>query len=134
MIELPKDLREMSEEQFVEVFNLLKEKTKNWTNFNEIMLLENNQFLLLIRCSLGLSQKEFGEKLNTNKQWVKELESGRRRIIHIKPAKRWTPLIEELIKDNKPSLAIGIAKWKEFKRVRHDISKPIKKNNPLVNI
>lgn len=133
MTELPKDLREMNEEQFADVFNLLRGITKNWSEFPPELLIENNRFLLVIRCALGLSQREFGIKLDASKQWVKEFESGRRKIIHNKPALRYVQLIRSLIEETKPSLSIGIAKWKEFKRFRHDI-KPKRKNEPLVKM
>lgn len=62
------DLREMDEEQFRLVFDIVKERTKNFTKIDPDLLLENPQFLLILRCCLGLSQRELSKKLGKDEQ------------------------------------------------------------------
>ena len=44
-----KDLRDLNEEEFKEVYEHLKEKTNDFKIFLPSFILENNQFLLIIR-------------------------------------------------------------------------------------
>jgi len=70
-------LREITEDEFSLLFNTLKEKTNNWKNISPELLLENNQFFLIIRCALRLSQRELAEKLQTSKDYIRGLEAGK---------------------------------------------------------
>lgn len=76
---LPKleDLRKMSEEQFVEAFEMLRSRTKDWTEFPPELFRETPQFLFVMRIGLGLSQQRFADELGVQKQWVRHFESGR---------------------------------------------------------
>jgi len=98
MAELPKDLREMNEAQFVGVFNLLRGKTKNWTEVSSELLKENPQFLFVIRVVLCLSQSEFAKLLKVDKQWVRHFESGRQGFKKSEVIPKCVRLIDRLLK------------------------------------
>lgn len=74
---LPKDLREVDERQFVEAFEVLRDRTSGFTKFSAELLRETPQFLFVSRIGLGLSQLEFARKLGVDKQWIRHFESGR---------------------------------------------------------
>ena len=72
------DLRMINEEKFLEVYGYLKEKTNGFKEIKPEFLMENPQYLLILRLILGLSQKGFTEELGlTNKIWVRHFETGR---------------------------------------------------------
>jgi len=72
-----KDLRELNEREFKEIYKYLKRKTKNFSKIEPEVLKERPQLLFPIRLILGLSQFELGNKLNVEKQWVRHFETGR---------------------------------------------------------
>jgi len=94
---LPKDLREINEGQFAEMFNLLREKTKKFTDIDEGLLKENPQLLFIFRIILCLSQSEFGKLLKVDKQWVRHFESGRQGFKKSKMIPKCVKLISKLI-------------------------------------
>ncbi|MBI2542949.1 MAG: hypothetical protein HYW24_02070 [Candidatus Aenigmarchaeota archaeon] len=131
---LPKleDIREMSEGQFVEAFEMLRGRTKDWTEFTPELLIEDSRLIFVVRCGLGITQREFSRILEVDRDSIRSLEAGRRVIIHKGPARRWTTKLEDLLMSQKPSLDIGLARLTQFKRVRHDqklvfFHKPISK-------
>jgi len=72
------DLRTINEREFLEIYEYLREKTKEFTEIKQEFLMENPQYLLILRLILGLSQKGFTEELGfTNKIWVRHFETGR---------------------------------------------------------
>ncbi len=117
-MELSSDLREMDEEQFKQLYQYLQEKTKNWTEFKPELLIENSRIILIIRCTLGFSQKEFATKLSATKDWVRHTESGRNKIIHIGPANRWCGKIERMLTDCAISLDSALQFFRQFKFAR----------------
>lgn len=116
---IPNDLRKMDEEQFVEVFNLLRDKTKNFTEFTPKLLIENNQFLLILRCSFGLSRSSFAKKLGVHHQSLRHVESGRKqnRISSIPIANKWTERIQRFLNKNSEEIELSKALifWRNFK-------------------
>jgi len=96
-VELLKDVREMNEEQFVEVFNSLREKTKIFTDINEKLLKENPQLLFVLRVSLGLSQLELAKSIGVDKQWVRHFEAGRQGFKQSKALPKCVRVINKLM-------------------------------------
>jgi hypothetical protein len=95
------DLREMGEEQFIELFERFRERTCDFKEFSPRLLLEDSRRLLLLRLCLGLSQREFGRALRRTKDWVRHTEAGRRRIVHLKIANRYVDKINSLLNQKK---------------------------------
>lgn len=109
-----KDLRDLNEQEFKEVYEYVKERTNNFKVFSPNIITENNQFLLIIRACLGLSRKEFANKLNVCKDWCKYIESKRRKIINIKIARRYGNKIEALLVNNKISFEEALTSYKKY--------------------
>ncbi len=133
---MKRDLRNLNEEEFKKVYNYLKKKTANFTIFPPTLLLENNQFLLIIRICLGLSQKEFGKSLNRTKDWCRHTEAKRNVIINISIANRYANQIENLLKRSDIKLQIALKTWKEYAFSRENdfkIKKPIAKPYSKMN-
>jgi hypothetical protein len=61
-LNLPNDLRRCNNEEFIRVFRWLKEKIDEVGICEELLKVEP-QLLLILRMSLGLSQKEFANKI-----------------------------------------------------------------------
>lgn len=108
----------MSEDQFVEAFEMLRERTRDWTEFKPDLLIQDSRIILAVRCTLRLSQKRLAEKLGCAPSWVRFTESGRNHIIHLKPAGRWCWKIEELLKNSEISLVESLEFFRQFKFVR----------------
>jgi DNA-binding transcriptional regulator YiaG len=97
-----KDLRDLNEEEFKQVYEYIKEKTNNFTCLNKSLLDESPQYLLIIRFALGLSQLEFSKLLGTtNKQWVRHFEAGRQGFKYSKMYDNALDLINKLFSENK---------------------------------
>ncbi len=109
-----RDLREMSEEEFREMFASLKSKTKNFTEVRPELILENNQYLLILRMCLGLSQREFAKKLGVTKDWCRHTEAGRNRIIHKSIADRYASKIEDLLEEKNIKLNKTMDYWNSY--------------------
>jgi len=131
---LPKleDIREMSEEQFVEAFEMLRDRTRDWIEFSPEILIEESRHLFVVRCVLGLSQRDFAKKVGFDRGTVRGIEAGRSKFVHLGPAKRWSSKISGLIRETRPSIETGLAKLIEFRRCRmghkfEKVSKPITK-------
>ena len=127
-----KDLREMSEEQFVEAFEMLRGRTKDWSEFSPELLTEDSRHLFVVRCALGLSQRDLARKVGFAKDTIRGIEAGRSKFVHLGPARRWSSKISSFIREMQPSVETGLAKLLEFRRCRlgHDfekVSKPITK-------
>lgn len=120
----------MSEEQFVEAFETLRARTKDWTEFSPELLIEESRHLFVVRCALGLSQKDLARKVGFAKDTIRGIEAGRSKFVHLGPARRWSSRISGLLKETHPSVETGLAKLIEFKRCRlghkfEKVSKPI---------
>jgi len=76
LMTLSKDLREMNEEQFVEVYEFLRKNTINFTKIDKSLIRDNPQYLMILRLSLGISQYKLSSMLGSN-QWVRHVEAGR---------------------------------------------------------
>lgn len=111
---MSKDLRNLDEEGFKRVYKYLKRKTNNFRDFNEELIIENNQYLLVFRIILGMSQKEFAEKLGATKDWCRHLEAGRNKIIHLKVAQRYSYKIEKLLRNSKINLEKALEIYKKY--------------------
>lgn len=127
----PKDLREMDEDQFKRMFELVRRETKNWIEFKPELLVENNQFLLIIRCSLELSQRELANKLGTTKDWIRSIERGKNVIQHLTIAKRWTSKIENMMKNSNIELLNSLSFFKNFQFAREIAPKKTQKFSPM---
>jgi len=100
--------------EFKKVYKYLKRKTNNFREFNEELILENNQYLLIFRIILGMSQREFAEKLDTTKDWCRHLESRRHKITHLKVAGRYSWKIEKLLREAKIDLLKSLENYKRY--------------------
>jgi DNA-binding transcriptional regulator YiaG len=112
------DLREMNEKQFVELFNHLKARTRNFKELSPDLILENSRYLLVLRLCLSLSQKEFGRRLGVTKDWVRHTEAGRNKILHLKPANRYVDKINSLLNQTQITLERTLENWKRYKFAR----------------
>ena len=81
-MQLKEDLRTISEEKFKEIYNYLEKKTSKFTAISPELILENNQYLLVLRLCSGLSQESFAKYLGTTKDWCRHTEAGRNKIKH----------------------------------------------------
>ncbi|MEK6952548.1 MAG: hypothetical protein AABX29_06035 [Nanoarchaeota archaeon] len=124
-MQLKEDLRAISEQEFKEIFNHLKQKTDNFTTISPELILENNQYLLILRLCSGLSQESFAKYLGTTKDWCRHTEAGRNKIKHLAIAKRYNKQLEILLRDNLPTMENTVKKFKIYKFSREqDLPKP----------
>lgn len=74
-----KDLRDLNEVEFKEVYEYLKKETNDFSYLDKSIIDKNPQYMIIIRLALGLSQVEFSNKLlnTTNKQWIRHFEAKR---------------------------------------------------------
>jgi DNA-binding XRE family transcriptional regulator len=115
---LPEDLRKMNEEQFLKVFEWLREKTNNFKVFPEEMFLAKNQLILILRCALGMTRPSFARKVGINQQTLRFVEMNRKenRIRTLGVAQRWCERINNFLKTQEFSLDVGksLAIWREI--------------------
>jgi ribosome-binding protein aMBF1 (putative translation factor) len=120
---LKKDLRKISEEEFSEVFNWLKNESENFSKFPEEVFLKNNQIILILRCALGLSRASFARKVGINEKTLRHIEARREqnKIKSFKIAKRWCEKIANFLKNNTRILnkETSCILWKEIKERQH---------------
>lgn len=110
-----KDLRQLDENEFEELFIYLKKRTKNFTRFYPDIVLENNQYLLIVRICLGLSQKEWGNKMENTKDWCRHIESKRHKIIHESIANRYCWKIQRLLNEKQINFKEALRFWRAYK-------------------
>jgi len=91
------DLRWMKEEQFIELFEYLKERTSGFKRIPQELLIENNQYLFVFRMCFGLTRDEFARELAVSKEWVRHTEAGRNVILHEKIADRYIGKLNALM-------------------------------------
>ncbi len=116
-----KDLRDLNEKEFKEVYEYLKKETNNFTYLHKSLLNENPQYLLVIRFALGLSQLEFSKLLGTtNKQGVRHFEAGRQGFKYSAIYTQALELINRLFKENKVvSFKRSFFIWQRAKAARN---------------
>jgi transcriptional regulator with XRE-family HTH domain len=68
-------LRKINEEQFLKVFEWLKEKTNNFRVFPEEIFLANTQLILILRCALGMSRSSFARKVGIFQKTLQKAEN-----------------------------------------------------------
>jgi len=95
---MKKDLRDLSEEEFREVYHYLEKKTGGFKKVTPELILENPQYILIFRLCTGLSQRDFAKKLGVTKDWCRHTEARRNKIIHMAIAERYNRKIEILLK------------------------------------
>jgi hypothetical protein len=95
-----KDLRDLNEKEFREVYSYLEKKTDGFKRISPELILENPQYILIFRLCTGLSQKEFAKKLGVTKDWCRHTEAKRNKIIHMAIAERYNKKIEILLNKN----------------------------------
>lgn len=78
-IEELNNLHNKSYEEFITLFDKLKELTANFTHLSNVIL-EDSKVILVFRLMLGISQKQFANKLNISNHTIEELENGYRKI------------------------------------------------------
>lgn len=115
-----KDLRNLNEDEFKEVYEYVKDKTNNFTSLNKSLLDENPQYLLVVRFALGLSQFEFSKLLGTtNKQWIRHFEAGRQGFRYSVMYNKALCLINKLFEENKVvSFKRSLFIWQRAKAAR----------------
>ena len=112
-LNLPGNLIKMNEKQLESLFKFLKKETDNFTEIPSNLLVANSKlFIFSFRCLLGFTQKELALNLGMNKDWIRHLENGREKILHLGPALRWIPKLERLLKGKDVSFDEFLANFK----------------------
>jgi len=70
------DLRRVSKEEFLALIGKLKELTKNFTEFGEIIK-KKSQALLIFRCLAGMQRREFADAIGIHEENLRKIEVGR---------------------------------------------------------
>ena len=115
-----KDLRELNKEEFKEVYKYLKDVTDNFGTINSSLILKNNQYLLILRTCLGLSQKEFAKYLGNSKDWCRHTEARRNKIEKLTIANRYSQKIELLIRKKNIRLKSSLEHWEKYNKYSKD--------------
>ena len=124
-MQLKEDFRDISEQKFIEIFNHLKQKTDNFTTISPELIIENNQYLLILRLCLGLSQESFAKSFKKTKEWCRHTEARRREIKNLCVAKRYNKQLELLLKNNILTSEEAIVNFRKYKFAREqDFPKP----------
>ena len=89
---------------FIEIVELIKNKTNDFAYFPSFLILEDSRILLIVRLLLGLSQTEFAKKLNMSKMTIEELENGYRKIKWPVTAREYSKRLEKLLSTRTISL------------------------------
>jgi DNA-binding XRE family transcriptional regulator len=79
LITKTRDVRRLREEEFLSLTNQIKELTKNFTEFKQLIK-EDSQILLIIRCLTGMKRKDFASAIGINEEILRQIEVGRREI------------------------------------------------------
>jgi DNA-binding transcriptional regulator YiaG/DNA-binding XRE family transcriptional regulator len=133
-LQLPQDLREMNENQFINLFNKIKEITNDFTQIPVELITARSDIILILRLATGLSRKGFCTKTGIRFDTLKRVERGK---IHIKngaPAFRWISVFSSLFNENSNKINLEKA-LKAFKALKGEVEakeeeiKPIMKMN-----
>jgi len=112
VVDTSNDLRWINEKELKKAYNYVKRKTNKFTEIDKEFITKNPQYLLIFRLVLGMSQKEFTEKLGTtNKQWIRHFEAGRQGFKYSGLIPKCTSLI------NKQFLEQKILNFEETKKL-----------------
>ena len=109
-----KDLRDLNEKEFREVYSYLEKKTDGFKEVSPQLILENIQHLLIFRLCTGLSQKDFAKKLGKTKDTCRHNEARRRIILQKRIAKTYSDPIEKLLKENKVTFENTFQSWNKY--------------------
>jgi len=130
-LNLPEDPTQMSKKEVELLFNFLKEETDNFTKIPVGLLVSNSKLLIFsIRCLLGVTQKEFARMLEVEKDWIRHLENGREKIVHLGPALRWIPKLEKMLKGKQFSFSDFLKNFQKIalRKREETISRPSFRN------
>jgi hypothetical protein len=73
------DMRRLSKEDFLALVEKLKESTKNFAEFEQIIR-EKSQVLLIFRCLTRMQRKEFANAVGIHEEILRQVEVDRREI------------------------------------------------------
>jgi len=118
------DLRWVNEEQFVELFEYLKERTGGFKRISKELLIENNQYLFVLRICLGLTRDEFAHELAVSKEWVRHTEAGRNIILHGKIADRYIGKLNALTNRKEINAQRALENFRRYRYYADDQNLP----------
>jgi len=121
-IEELNNLHNKSYEEFITLFDKLKELTANFTHLSNVIL-EDSKVILVFRLMLGISQKQFANKLNISNHTIEELENGYRKIRYPRTAKEYGTRIRKLISTKRidsTKLEKNWFSWKNTRKIREN--------------
>jgi len=111
---MKKDLRDLDEKEFREIYTYLKDKTNGFKEVSTELILKNPCYILIFRLCLKLSQKNFSKKIEKGKDTCRHIEAGRRKIIQNETAERYSNQIETLLKNYKITYEKTLEAWKNY--------------------
>jgi len=115
---LPKDLREMNEEQFLNIYDFLLKQTVGFTKIDLNLIRNNPQYLMILRLALGISQYKLSNMLGSS-QWVRHVEAGRQGYKTSKILEKCVDILNKLFAKNGALPKEKILKsWAQCKNAR----------------
>ncbi|OIN88651.1 MAG: hypothetical protein COY38_01780 [Candidatus Aenigmarchaeota archaeon CG_4_10_14_0_8_um_filter_37_24] len=113
-------MRDVNQKEFRNVFEIIRNKTNDFTEIRPELFLENPQFLIILRCCLGLSQRDLNNKLDKGKQFVRHFEAGRQGFKIISNRILVSEFFErEFLRKNKIEIDDVIKNWRECRNARN---------------
>jgi transcriptional regulator with XRE-family HTH domain len=109
-----RDLRELNDRNFERIYRYLDKKTSGFTSLYEKLILENNHHLLIFRVILGMSQKEFAEKLGKTKDNIRHIEAKRRIIVRSEIVQQYADKINSIFSKKIFNLEDAMKNWKNY--------------------
>jgi transcriptional regulator with XRE-family HTH domain len=119
-LQLPQDLREMDENQFINLFNKIKEITNGFTQIPVELITARSDIILILRLATGLSRKEFCTKTGIRFDTLRHVERGRIPIKNGAPALRWINILSSLFREESNKINLEKA-MKAFKTLKSEI-------------
>jgi len=131
-LQLPQDLRDMNKNQFINLFNKIKEITNGFTQIPTELITARSDIILILRLATGLSRKEFCTKTGIRLDTLKRVERGKIPIKNNAPALRWIIIFSSLFNEdpNKINLEKAIKAFKVLKgevKAKEEEIKPVMK-------
>ena len=116
-LQLPEDLREMNETQFITLFNKIKEITQNFKELPIELITARSDIILILRLATGLSRKEFCTKTGIPLDALRHVEKGIRVIKNGAPALRWIKVLLSILKEKSDEIKLekALMAFKSFK-------------------
>lgn len=112
-----KRIFEMTREDFIHQFNLLRQETNNFTSFNPEIIIRNPGFLTIFRVILDMNIKQFSSMINKNSRLVRKWESFEFRMMP-ETAREIMIIIEKLFRERNfignVSLRITLNNFEKF--------------------